>query len=312
MENSDYYTTLGLTKDATQQDVKKAYRRLARQYHPDVSKHADAGQRMAQINEANDVLSDSTKRSAYDQVGHQAWMQGARSADDLRAAPGGRSRANTRQPGQEEYSEFFEDLFRASGQSPRQGRSQQGWPGQDVHAQISISLKEAYQGSSRTIQLQGTQIDAQGHMVPQLRTLEIKVPAGVAQGQLIRLSGQGEPGIGQGKPGDLYLKINIETADRIQVSGRDVHMPLAVTPWEAALGAEIAVNTPSGQVHVTIPPGSVARRKLRLRGRGIPGATAGDIMLELEIAVPSAVTSEQKAAWQALRNAYPGFDPRPK
>ena len=115
MENSDYYTTLGLTKDATQQDVKKAYRRLARQYHPDVSKHADAGQRMAQINEANDVLSDSTKRSAYDQVGHKAWMQGARSPDDLRAAPGSRSRANTRQPGQEEYSEFFEDLFRASG-----------------------------------------------------------------------------------------------------------------------------------------------------------------------------------------------------
>ncbi len=312
MENPDYYTTLGLTKDATQQDIKKAYRRLARQYHPDVSKHADAGQRMAQINEANDVLSDSAKRSAYDQVGHKAWMQGARSADDLRAASARGARTGTRQPGQEEYSEFFEDLFRASGQGQRQGRSHQGWPGQDIHAEISIGLKDAYTGISRTIQLQSAQIDTQGHMVPQLRTLEVKVPAGVAQGQLIRLSGQGEPGMGQGKSGDLYLKIDIQAEDRVQVIGRDVHMPLAVTPWEAALGAEIAVNTPSGQVHVTIPPGSVARRKLRLRGRGIPGATPGDIMLELEIAVPSAVTSEQKAAWQALGKAYPGFDPRPK
>ena len=312
MENPDYYTTLGLTKDATQQDVKKAYRRLARQYHPDVSKHADAGQRMAQINEANDVLSDTAKRSAYDQVGHKAWMQGARSAEDLRAAPGRRSRGGAQQKGQEDYSEFFEEMFRTSGQGQRQGQPHQGWPGQDVHAEISISLKDAYEGASRTVQLQGAQIDAQGRVMPQIRTLEIKVPAGVAQGQMIRLSGQGEPGIGQGKAGDLYLKINIQTGDRTQINGRDLHMPLAVTPWEAALGAEIPVSTPSGQVHVTIPAGSVARRKLRLRGKGIPGATPGDIMLELEIAVPSAVTAEQKAAWQALGKAYPGFDPRPK
>lgn len=314
MNSPDFYTTLGLSRDASQEDIKKAYRRLARKYHPDVSKDEDAGNKMAKVNEANDVLSDPKKRAAYDQVGHQAWMQGARSADDVRPPPGWQARGGQSHGNQAAYDDMFSDLFGAGARSGSRSRSQQaGWPGQDIHADISVSLKEAFAGTVRTIQLQTAQLDAQGHLVPQLRTIEVKVPAGVGQGQLIRLNGQGEPGIGQGKAGDLYLKVNIEAEGRVQVIGRDVHMPLPVTPWEAALGAEVLVSVPAGgQIHVTIPAGSVARRKLRLRGKGIPGAKPGDIMLELEIAVPSAVTDQQKSAWEALAKAYPGFDPRPK
>jgi curved DNA-binding protein len=154
-------------------------------------------------------------------------------------------------------------------------------------------------------------IDAHGRAVPEVRTLDVKIPAGVAEGQLMRLAGQGHPGFGGGAAGDLFLKVRIRPDSHHRVSGRDVHMRVAVTPWEAALGGEITVRTPAGRISVTVPAGSVAGRKLRIRGKGIPGARPGDLLMELDIAVPSAVTAEQKAAWEALAKAYPGFDPRP-
>ncbi|AWB35117.1 DnaJ C-terminal domain-containing protein [Orrella marina] len=314
MDTPEYYAILGVKKDATQDDIKKAYRRLARKYHPDVSKQEDAGRKMSQLNEANDVLSDPQKRSVYDQIGHRAWMQGARSTDDVRPPPGWRGQGSTSQGNAEDFSEFFRDIFARGdrGQSGAGEQTRSGWPGQDIHADVSISLADAYKGTTRALQLQSAKIDAQGHLVPDLRTLEVKIPVGVSQGQMIRLKGQGEPGIGQGLPGDLYLRIKVEPQGRTQVVGRDLHMPLIVTPWEAALGADIPVTTPTGTVHVTVPAGSVARRKLRLRGQGIPGPKPGDIMLEIEIAMPSAVTPAQKSAWEGLAKAYPGFDPRPQ
>ena len=307
MTQADYYSIMGLTKGATQDDIKKAYRKLARKYHPDVSKDDDAGEKMAKLNEANDVLSDPDKRKAYDQVGHQAWAQGARSADDMRPPPGWQSAQGGHYGDQADFSDLFRDMFneRGSRGGPR------GWPGQDTHATITISLHEAYHGTSRQIQLQGHVPDGQGRLIPELRTLDVKVPAGVAQDQMIRLAGQGEPGMGA-PAGDLYLKVDIQTGDRTRVEGRNVHMPLVVTPWEAALGAQVPVHTPLGTLHVTVPAGSVARRKLRLKGKGIPGRQAGDLMLEIDIAIPGAITPEQKAAWEALATAYPGFDPRPK
>lgn len=326
MQFPDYYATLGVDRDAGQDEIKKAYRRLARKYHPDVSKEPDAGKRMAAINEAYEVLADPEKRKVYDAVGHQAWAQGARHADDVRPPPGWQRgfesaadaeafHGHGRDPGfaAADYSEFFEALFgHAARASARQrAGAAQAWPGEDQHAEISIDIEEAYRGTERTLTLQGIGFDAAGQIVPKTRTLQVKIPAGVAQGQLIRLAGQGLPGSGGGAPGDLYLKVHIRGDARLRVSGRDVHMRVAVTPWEAALGADIQVATPAGVLSVNLPAGSALGRKLRLKGKGIPGPMPGDLYLELDIAVPSAVTPAQKAAWEALAKAYPGFDPRP-
>ncbi|GAA4406702.1 DnaJ C-terminal domain-containing protein [Quisquiliibacterium transsilvanicum] len=336
MQIPDYYAKLGVARDASKDDIRKAYRRLARKFHPDVSKEADAAARMAEINEANEVLSDPEKRAVYDQVGHQAWAQGARSADDVRPPPGwgqgfgGRGAgadagvgAGHAGPGfnggdfGQDHSEFFEELFgraareRARRSASQAGRGPESWRGEDQHAELAIDLEEAYRGSERTLRLEGMRIDAHGRAAPEVRTLDVKIPAGVAEGQLMRLAGQGHPGFGGGAAGDLFLKILIRPDPHHRVSGRDVHMRVAVTPWEAALGGEVTVRTPAGRISVTVPAGSVAGRKLRIRGKGIPGARPGDLLMELDIAVPSAVTADQKAAWEALAKAYPGFDPRP-
>ncbi len=323
MKLPDYYATLGVSKTATADEIKKAYRRLARKYHPDVSKETDAADKMTSLNEANDVLSDPAKREVYDQIGHQAWAQGARSAEDVRPPPGwnpGYQQSTGTAGFGQDRSEFFEELFgraaheRSRHQSYRSGQGPDRWDGQDQHADISLTLRDAYQGARRALQLGGYQVDDQGQVVPQNRTLEVTIPAGVSQGQLIRLSGQGGAGFGGGKAGDLFLRVHIEPESGVLVDGRDVTMPVYVTPWEAALGAKAEVSTPAGPLSVTIPAGSVAGRRLRLKGKGIPGgrggAVAGDLYLEIRIAVPSAVTDEQKKAWQDLADSYPGFDPR--
>lgn len=332
MKVPDYYATLGVEKSATADEIKKSYRRLARKFHPDVSKEPDAATRMTELNEANDVLSDPEKRKVYDQIGHQAWAQGARSVDDVRPPPGwhqGYEHPGHAQSAQshgfgQEHSEFFEELFgraaheRSRHQSYRSGQGPERWDGQDQHADISLTVAQAYQGSPRTIQLSGYQVNADGHVQPQTRTLDVNIPAGVAQDQLIRLSGQGGQGFGGGQSGDLYLKVNIEpdpsTERGYTVKGRDVTIPIYVSPWEAALGGEIQIKTPAGPLMMTIPAGSVADRKLRLKGKGIPAGkstgVAGDLYVELKIAIPSAVTDSQKQAWQALAAAYPGFLPR--
>lgn len=325
MKYPDYYAKLGVAKDASPEDIKKAFRRLARKYHPDISKETDAAARMAELNEANEVLSDPHKRTVYDQVGHPAWAQGARSTQDAGPAPGwdqGFAQGSQAAAGRggfgqgADHSEFFDELFgRAARERARQSASQSGnetsWRGDDQHADITIDLHEAYHGAQRTLRLQGLRLDASGRPVPEVRTLQVMIPVGVAEGQLIRLTGQGHPGFGAGASGDLFLKIHIHPDAAYRVAGRDVHMRVAVTPWEAALGGDITVRTPAGQITVVVPVGSVSGRKLRVRGKGIPGAQAGDLLLELDIAVPSAVSTEQTTAWQALAKAYPGFDPRP-
>ena len=329
MEFKDYYQILGLDKSATQDDIKKAYRKLARKYHPDVSKEPDAAQRMAEVNEANTVLGDPEKRGAYDTVGAQAWAAGARSGDDVRPPPGWNTGYEFNEGGPEgfrahfggddgDYSEFFEQMFgRARGGAGAGGRrasarAQQQMRGEDHHARIELDLADAYHGAERSINLQSARVDDQGHVVPEQRTLQVKIPKGVKEGQLIRLAGQGSPGFNGGAPGDLMLEVQFRADPRYRVDGRDVTQKLRVTPWEAAVGGSVEVDTPDGKtVEVTVPPGSGGGRKLRLKGRGIPSSTApGDLYLELEIAVPGAVTDEQKAAWKALAETYPGFDPR--
>ena len=335
MEFKDYYQILGVDKSATADGIKKAYRKLALQYHPDISKEADAAQRMAEINEANAVLSDAEKRAAYDTVGAQAWARGARSGDDVRPPPGWNAgyefsdsgpenfRANFSDGNGGHFSEFFEQMFgRAqAGEGTRararraysdQGDAQPRMRGEDQHARIELELIDACRGAERQISLRGAKLDANGHVVPEERTLQVKIPPGVKEGQLIRLAGQGGPGYNGGPAGDLLLEVQIRPDPRWRVDGRDVIQRLRVAPWEAALGASVEIATPDGKaVEVTVPSGSGAGRKLRLKGRGIPSSnTPGDLYLELEIAVPGAVTPEQNTAWEALSGAYPGFDPR--
>ncbi|MDR0479560.1 MAG: DnaJ domain-containing protein [Burkholderiaceae bacterium] len=331
MEFKDYYQILGVGKTASADEIKKAYRKLARQYHPDVSKEPNAAKRMAEVNEANTVLSDPEKRAAYDAVGAQAWAQGARSGDDVRPPPGwnagggfgrggfsqnfGNGNFQTHFGGETgEYSDFFEQMF--GGHATRQGRGARrpSGPikGEDQHAGIELDLVDAYQGARRAIRLSGAKRNSHGQPVSDERTLQVTIPAGVKAGQLIRLAGQGQPGLNGGPAGDLFLEVHFRPDPRYRLDGRDVTQHLRVTPWEAALGASVEIATPDGAaVAVTVPAGSGPGRKLRLKGRGIPNAkTPGDLYLELDITLPGAVTDAQKAAWQALAAAYPGFDPR--
>jgi len=319
MEFKDYYQLLGLTRDASADDIKKAYRRLARKYHPDVSKESDAEARFKEIGEANEVLKDPEKRAAYDRLGAN-WRAGQdfQPPPDWNAgfeAPG--RGFGGQGPGQEDYSDFFETLFRRGFNEAGAARGGQAGPrggfhanGEDHHARIQIDLEDAYHGAKRSLSLRMPQIDEQGGVTSREHTIEFTVPKGVRAGQHVRLAGQGGPAIGQGKPGDLYLEVSFRPHPRYRIDQRDVYLDLPVAPWEAALGAQIEVPTPAGSVELTIPAGSGAGRKLRLRGRGIPGATPGDFYFVLQIALPPADSQPARAVYAGMQSQFKDFRPR--
>ena len=306
MKFKDYYETLGVARSATQDEIKQAYRKLARKYHPDVSKEAGAEERFKEVGEAFAVLKDTEKRAAYDQMGSN-WKNG----QDFTPPPDWNAgfEFTGGDFGGGDQSDFFESLFgrRAQGARQHQARPQKG---QDHHAKIMIDLVDAYEGAKRTISLSMPVLDTQGHLVYQERKLDISIPKGIRAGQNLRLSGQGGPGFGEGGSGDLYLEIGFNPNPIYRIDGKDVYLDLPLSPWEAALGTSVNVPTPAGALlELKIPAGTAAGRKMRLKGKGIPSKEPGDLYVVPAIVLPSAETEAQKEVYRALENAF-DFNPR--
>ena len=314
MDFQDYYTIMGVERDATQDEIKRAYRKLARKYHPDVSKETDAEQRFKDVGEAYEALKDPEKRAAYDQLGAN-WKAG----QDFNPPPdwdagfefkgGGYTSGDA-----SSHSDFFESLFGQGGYTTNQGTPNQSSfrsRGEDHHAKVLIDIDDAYKGATRSIVLQSPELDSAGHVVNRKRTLKVKIPKGVKQGQRIRLSGQGSAGMGNGPAGDLYLEIEFNPHSIYRIEGHDVYLELPITPWEAALGASVQVPTPSGTVDLKIPADTATGKKMRLKGRGIPSKTPGDLYVMPVVTAPPADSDDAKAFYTKMEQEL-AYNPRNK
>src|SRR5262245_5151665 len=314
----DYYQIMGVARDASQDEIKRSYRRLARKFHPDVSKEANAEEKFKEVQEAYEVLKDPQRRAAYDQLGSN-WRAG----QEFRPPPDwGRdfefstsSFGGGGGGGEADFSDFFASLF--GQRSPFGQRFNQGGgrargfaqAGEDHVAKIQVDLQDAFNGGSHTIELKAPQLGDDGRVVVQPRTLKVTIPAGVVEGQRIRLAGQGSPGVGGGPAGDLYLEIGFRPHRLFEVQGRDVTLKLPIAPWEAALGATIQIPTLGGSVDLRIPAGAKTDQKLRLKGRGLPGATPGDQYVVLKIQTPPADSAKTRELYEAMQREL-AFDPR--
>lgn len=315
MEFKDYYTTLGVDRNATQDEVKRAYRKLARKYHPDINKETDAEQRFKEIGEAYEVLHDIEKRAAYDKFGKD-WQAG----QDFKPPPdwdsgfefhgGGYTEADASQ-----FSDFFESLFGAQGRAGhRDPFSGQQTPysgtGQDLHAKIVISLEDSYRGSRQSLTLQRPAVDPSGHVITRPHNLQVSIPKGITEGQQIRLSGQGAEGIGEGNNGDLFLEVAFSQHPHFTPDKRDIMLTLPVAPWEAALGATIPVPTLGGTVELKIPPNTQTGKKMRLKGRGLSSAKLrGDQYVTIAVMTPKPITATDKELYRNMKKAM-SFNPR--
>ncbi len=313
MEYKDYYAVLGVDKKASADDIKHAYRRLARKFHPDVSKEANAEEKFKNVQEAYEVLKDPEKRTAYDQLGSQ-WKAG----QDFRRPPNWGANTQFHQGGggfaeadMGDFSDFFADLFGrqrgASGEQHFGGRGGFKQRGSDQQVKIGISLEDAFHGTTKTFQLQEP---SDGRSPPKSRTIKVNIPAGAMSGQRLRLANQGNPGIGGAPNGDLYLEIDIENNRRFSLQDKDIYLTLPITPWEAALGADIKVPTLGGEVGMKLAAGSQAGQKLRLKGRGMPAKpTPGDQYVVLQIQTPKAENETQIDCYKKMAEVMP-FNPR--
>ncbi len=311
MEFKDYYEIMGVARDASQEEIKRAYRRLARKYHPDVSKEADAETRFKEVGEAYEVLKDPEKRAAYDRLGAN-WKAG----QEFHPPPGWDAGFEFRGGGftagdTSAFSDFFDALFGRGFAGAGERHAAYHARGEDHHARILIDLEDAFHGANRTITLQLPELDARGHLRTRQRTLKVHIPRGVRQGQRIRLAGQGAPGTGGGPAGDLYLEVEFKPHPFYRVEERDLYLDLPLAPWEAALGAKVKVPTPGGVVDLSIPPNSGSGRRLRLKGRGIPGRPAGDLYVVLRIALPPADSPRARELYRRMEREM-NFNPRAK
>lgn len=328
MEFKDYYATLGVERTATQDEIKRAYRKLARKFHPDVSKEADAEARFKEIAEAHEALIDAERRAAYDDIAQRhasgqafepppGWASGfeysgrgaggmpGRSFHDADAASG-------------DFSDFFETLFGTSArrgfetaEGMRRGGAARGpMPGRDHHAKMAIELQDAYRGAQRTITLRMPVVDDAGRTALHDRQLEVTIPRGVREGQNLRLTGQGAAGHGGAPAGDLYLQIQVLPHPVFRLDGGDIYFDLPVAPWEAALGATVTAPTPDGSVQLSVPPNTLQGRKLRLKGKGMPGKVPGDLYAVVTIALPPSDSAIDKEAYGAFARSFAAYNPR--
>jgi curved DNA-binding protein len=307
----DFYEVLGVARGAPADELQREYRKLAREVHPDINKDPGAEATFKEIAEAYDVLSDPETRRKYDSFGHdfrqvpddvdpEMWNR----AQSARGRPGAGQAAGGPQGWDDRFSEsdlgsIFGDLFGGRDSGPR------GWgpiPGADQQAELTLSLEDAFHGEKQTITLSGPGGD---------RSYEVSIPPGVREGQRIRLSGQGGAGTAGEKPGDLYLEVHIAPHPRFRLEGRDIYVDLRITPWEAALGASVSVDSPAGPGKVQVPAGTPSGKRLRLRGRGMPvkNGTPGDLYAEVRIMVPTSPSDDERHLFEALAEAS-DFDPR--
>ena len=318
VEYKDYYKSLGVSRDASRDDIQQAYRKLARKYHPDLNKEPGAEDKFKEISEAYEVLKDPEKRSKYDQLGAR-WREG----QEFRPPPGFDFHFGQRpggegtffHAGEGDFSEFFEGLFGAFGQSPRGagGRSPFTGPrrGPDHEAGLRISLEEAYRGGTKSITLDTRTRNPDGSVSGQPKHYDVKIPPGVLPGQKIRLAGQGGEGRNGGPKGDLHLRVEIEPDRRFRLEGRDLYTDLPLTPWEAALGTNVPVPSLDGQVTLKVPKGTQSGQKLRLKGKGMPDpkGSTGDLYVVAQIRVPKRLSPRERELFEQLGNAS-SFNPR--
>ena len=314
MEYKDYYEVLGVDRKAEQSEIKRSYRKLARKYHPDVSKAGDAEEKFKELGEAYEVLKDPEKRQAYDQLGDN-WKAGQEGfkpppdwQQDFDFGNGGYTQGNA-----QDYSSFFEDLFggaQGGFHSARGSHSQNfNMKGENIRARVMIDLEDSINGATRSFTLRMPEADEQGRIYNKEKTLKVKIPKGIKEGQTIRLSSQGSPGMGEAPAGDLLLEVAFNKNKLYKVEGKDIYLNLPVTPWEAALGSKIEVPTPTGKIGMTIPQNSQQGRKLRLKGRGLPGKDPGDFYVVLQVSVPPATDPKAKALYEQMQKEL-DYNPR--
>lgn len=296
MEYKDYYQVMGVGREASAEDIKRAYRRLARKYHPDVSKEPSAEERFKEIGEAYEVLRDPEKRAAYDGLGRRRPGEEFRPPPDWQFDATGAGDAGA-------HSDFFEQLFGFGARGGLRGR------GLDTTGLIALTLEEAFSGTERRVALERLVADEHGRLRPTTQQLDVRIPAGVVDGQQIRVAARGQPGAGGGPAGDLLLTVRLQPHRWFRTEGRDVYLDLPVTPWEAALGETVRAPTLGGRVDLKLPKGAQTDRQLRLKGRGLPGSPPGDQLVVLKVVVPPPQNAAEEALYRQLAGTR-RFNPR--
>ncbi|MEE9411877.1 MAG: DnaJ C-terminal domain-containing protein [Methylococcales bacterium] len=316
MEHKDYYKILGIKHFTSQDDLKRAYRKLAHKFHPDVSKERDADEKFKELNEAYEVIRDPEKREAHDlnNPNGQTGPDDFQPPSDWERSFGYQNRnykQDNTQVNTVGLSSFFKGVFDGDSSSDSENNGEQGFSknGENVHSRVLIDLEDSINGATRSLDIKTTDIDSQGRDVNNQRTLTITIPKGTRQGQTIRLAEQGKPGIGSGSAGDLLLQVDFREHKLYRLVGQDIYLDLPITPWEVALGATIQIPTPSGNVDIKIPEDSQHGQKLRLNGRGLPGDNPGDFYVTLEIVLPPAIDPKARALYEQIRDQL-NFNPR--
>ncbi|HWI40270.1 MAG TPA: J domain-containing protein [Verrucomicrobiae bacterium] len=302
----DYYSVLGVDRTASPVDIQKAYRKLARKYHPDINKTKEAEEKFKEINEAHEVLADPEKRKKYDTLGPD-WDN----PQGFNPPPGGEN-VRFHYGGEGDFSDFFQSIFGGMGGGTRQGMGGmrgRARRGADSEGEIEVTLEEAARGVSKTLEMENITVDQQGRLVPERRRVEVRVPRGVAEGTVIRLGGQGEKGTAGS--GDLYLRVRLAPHPLFEPEGHDLRTKVDVAPWEAALGAKVPVPLLDGRVSMTIPAGTQGGQVLRLRGKGLPRTDggAGDLLVEVRVAIPRTLTETERRLFSELARES-AFRPR--